>query len=127
MREKEKLQRKGVIRRSEGCNRGAYICCNVCCLQREAEERAAGEAAAAAAEAARVEALQLEYEASLPDDIKEKVQAALKRELVRSACREKGGGGERGEGGDFSGQLNICRTLCKLCGRGMGLGRFKGL
>lgn len=40
-------------------------------------------AAAAAAEEARLKALQDEYEASLPDDIKEKVLLALEREVVR--------------------------------------------
>jgi hypothetical protein len=60
------------------------------CADGQAEEqqkREAEAAAAAAAEAAAL-ALQLEYEASLPADVKDKVAAALEREVVRfgSSC-----------------------------------------
>ncbi len=55
-------------------------------MQRQAEEKAAAEEAAAAAEAERQKQLQEEYEESLPDDIKERVQAAVTKELVRLGC-----------------------------------------
>eukprot|EP00775_Hariotina_reticulata_P005753 gene5752-5993_t len=52
--------------------------------QRQFEEACREQAAAAAAvaEEARIKALQDEYEASLPDDIKEKVLLALEREVA---------------------------------------------
>jgi phage protein D len=53
-------------------------------VQLEEQRRAEEAAAAAAAEAAREAALQEAYEASLPDDIKERVVVALEREVVRS-------------------------------------------
>jgi hypothetical protein len=53
-------------------------------MQLEEQRRAEEAAAAAAAEAAREAALQEAYEASLPDDIKERVMVALEREVVSS-------------------------------------------
>lgn len=53
--------------------------------QDEERRRAAEAAAAVAAEEARVLALQEEYEASLPEDIKGKVLAVLEREVVSSS------------------------------------------
>jgi hypothetical protein len=51
-------------------------------VQLEEQRRAEEAAASAAAEAAREAALQEAYEASLPDDIKERVVVALEREVV---------------------------------------------
>lgn len=53
-------------------------------MQLEEQQRAEEAAARAAAEAAREAALQEAYEASLPDDIKERVMLALEREVVSS-------------------------------------------
>jgi hypothetical protein len=53
----------------------------VYCQAEEQQKRDAEAAAIAAAEAAAL-AVQLEYEASLPDDVKAKVTAALEREAV---------------------------------------------
>jgi hypothetical protein len=53
-------------------------------MQREEQQRAEEAAARAAAEAAREAELQQAYEASLPEDIKERVMAALEREVVSS-------------------------------------------
>jgi hypothetical protein len=51
-------------------------------VQLEEQQRAEEAAARTAAEAAREAALQEAYEASLPDDIKERVMLALEREVV---------------------------------------------
>lgn len=64
--------------------------------QRQEEERAAAAAAAAAEEAARAEALQREYEASLPDDVRDKVHAVLARELVSRTGLAAGRAGQAG-------------------------------
>lgn len=58
----------------------------VCCLQLEEQQRLDAEAAAVAAAEAAALAVQLEYEASLPDDIKQKVAAVLEREEVSGVC-----------------------------------------
>jgi hypothetical protein len=54
----------------------------VCCWQLQEQQRLEAEAAAAAAAEAATLAVTLEYEASLPDDIKQKVAAVLEREEV---------------------------------------------
>lgn len=51
-------------------------------MQAEEQQKREAEAAAAAAAEAAALAVQLEYEASLPDDVKAKVAAALEREVV---------------------------------------------
>ena len=57
--------------------------------QREAAKAASAAAAEAAAVAAAAKALEEEYEAALPDDVKERVAKAVERELVSG---EIGGG-----------------------------------
>lgn len=54
------------------------------CLQEEERRRVEEAAAAVAAEEARQRAVQEEYEASLPDDVKDRVMAAVEREVVGS-------------------------------------------
>ncbi len=49
------------------------------------EEQRQSEAAAAAAEAERLQRLREQYEAAVPDEVKERVNEAVERELVRLA------------------------------------------
>lgn len=52
--------------------------------QREADAAAADADAARAGEEARLARLRAEYEAAIPDEIRERVQLAVERELVRT-------------------------------------------
>lgn len=65
------------------------------------DEAAAREAAAAEVEAARLAKLREEYVASIPDEVQQRVQAALAKEVV-SAVAIKGGKG-----------LGVLTKICK--------------
>lgn len=56
------------------------------CAQLQEQQRAEAAAAAAAAEEAAKAAVQAEYEASLPDELRTAVETALRREVVRVAA-----------------------------------------
>jgi hypothetical protein len=60
-------------------------------LQREAEAKAEAERAEAEAEAQRLELLRQQYEAAIPDEIQQRVQAAVDREVaaLRKALEEQ--------------------------------------
>ncbi len=71
------------------CVRAAPIICAVLCApgctpQRTAAETEAAAAAAAAKEAERGARVREEYEAAVPDEIKERVDEVVARELVRA-------------------------------------------
>jgi hypothetical protein len=54
-------------------------------VQADAQQKQADDEHAAAEEAARLAQIRAEYEAAIPDEIKEKVQSAVTKELVSPA------------------------------------------
>jgi hypothetical protein len=60
-------------------------------VQKAEEAKAAAEAEESEREAARLALLRKEYEAAIPDEIRDRVQAAVDKELVRCVIHKHNG------------------------------------